>query len=62
MLQKKLDDNIYGHERYYIKEAAKDLPSYQYQARGYKRRKLTDLSVDEKLDVVEDIVVKKDYH
>ena len=28
VLQKKLDNNIYGHERHYLKEAAKDLPSY----------------------------------
>ena len=29
---------------------------------GYKKRKLVELTKEEKLDVVEDVVVKKDYH
>ena len=28
----------------------------------YKRRKLTDMSLEEKLEVVDDVMVKKDYH
>ena len=30
--------------------------------RGYKRRKLSELEMEEKLDIVDDIIVKKDYH
>ena len=30
--------------------------------KGYKKRKLRDLPIEEKLDLVEDIYIKKDYH
>ena len=38
------------------------LPEYEHQIHGYKKRKLKDLSLDEKIGVVEDIIFKKDYH
>ena len=39
-----------------------DYSSYQCSTLGYKKRKLTQLSLEEKLSIVEDIIVKKDYH
>ena len=61
-LQKKLDNNVHGHERYYLKEMLRDMPEYHHQIKGYKRRKLKDLTVEEKLEVVGDVFIKKDYH
>ena len=40
----------------------KDEYHYQHQIVGSKRRKLHDLTIDEKIDIVEDAIVKKDYH
>ena len=45
-----------------MKEQTRDLPSYEHQIRGNKRRKLTDLSIEEKLDICDDLMVKMDYH
>ena len=38
------------------------MPNYTHQIKCYKRRKLIDLTVEEKLEVVSDAIVKKDYH
>ena len=35
---------------------------YQYTMNGYKKRKLSNLSAEEKVDVMYDIKIKKDYH
>ena len=40
----------------------RDIPEHQHQMRGTKKRRLLDLSLEEKLQVVDDIMVKKDYH
>ena len=61
-LQKKYDKNVYGYERHFLKEMNRGFPTYQCTMHGYKRRKLTDLTLEEKLEVVDDVVVKKDYH
>ena len=53
---------MYGHERYFSKEINKDCLQYQYVTKGYKQRKLRDLPIEEKLELVEDIYIKKDYH
>ena len=45
-----------------MKELSKDCPKYQYTMQGYKKRKLKDLTMEEKLEVVQDIFVNKDYH
>ena len=37
-------------------------PEYVCSIKGYKKRKLTDLEIEEKLEIVEDVMVKKDYH
>ena len=39
-----------------------DCAEYECSISGYKRRKLRDLSLEEKIDIVEDVLVKKDYH
>ena len=61
-MAKKLEDNIYGQERHYLKEMLRDSPSYQHQCARTKRRKLKDLSIEEKIDVLSDAVILKDYH
>ena len=38
------------------------MPNYHHQIKGYKRRKMKDLTVEEKLEVVSDAIIKKDYH
>ena len=38
------------------------MPEYQYQIGKNKKRKLTDLSIEEKLEIYDDLKVKKDYH
>ena len=35
---------------------------YECSTLSYKRRKLTDLTLAEKLQIFEDIAIKKDYH
>ena len=40
----------------------KDCLSYQYTVSSYKKRKLNNLTVEEKIDLAEDIFIKKDYH
>ena len=54
--------NIHGHERYFFKKMNQDCLQYQYTIQGYKKRKLGDLSIEDKLDLVDDIFNKKDYH
>ena len=54
--------NIYGHDRHYLKLQVKELPCYEHQIRPNKKRKLTELSIEEKLDMYDDLKVKKDYH
>ena len=61
-LQKKLDRNVYGHEMYYQKLLSKDIPDYVCSIKGYKKLKLKDLSIEDKLEIVDDVMVKKDYH
>ena len=61
-MQEKLDKNVYGHERHFNKLLHQDHPEYQYQIQGYKRRKLRELSIDEKIGIVDDVMVKKDSH
>ena len=39
-----------------------EYPDYICSTQGYKKRKLKDLTVEEKLDIVEDVQIKKDYH
>ena len=38
------------------------MPNYHHQIKCYKHRKLKDLTIEEKLEVVSDAIVKKDYH
>jgi len=45
-----------------MKEQVRDLPSYEHQIKGNKRRKLTELSIEEKLEICDDVFVKMDYH
>ena len=45
-----------------MKEMNRDFPEYVCNIRGYKRRKLAELEMEEKLEIVDDILVKKDYH
>ena len=61
-LQKKLDKNVHGHERYYLSQLTADLPAYEYQTKPYKRRKLRDLSIEEQIEMAEDMFRRKDYH
>ena len=41
---------------------ASGLPEYEHQIKATKKRNLKELSLDEKICIVEDIIVKKDYH
>ena len=59
---KKLERNIEGHERYYRRELNKDYPRYICQTQGSKMRKLRDLSLEQKLDIVDDVFIKQEYH
>ena len=38
------------------------LPEYEHQIHCYKNRKLPELSLEERIGIVEDIIIKKDYH
>ena len=53
---------MFGQERQYRRELIRDYPSYVCSGHGYKKRKLVDLEIEEKLEIVEDVMVKKDYH
>ena len=39
-----------------------DIPDYVCTIKGYKKKKLRDLTIEDKLDIVDDVMVKKDYH
>ncbi len=53
---------MYGQERFCLKQILKDIPKYECQIQGYKMRKLTDLTLEEKIDVANDAIFLKDYH
>ena len=40
----------------------KDCFDYQYQTKGWKKRKLIELTIEEKLEVYEAIKIKMEYH
>ena len=61
-LQKKLDDNIYGQQIQHLKEINRGYPEYICSTRGYKKKKLKDLTIEEKIDIINDVMVEKDYH
>ena len=53
---------MHGNERYFRRLQFQGIPEYQPQIRGYKRRKLCNLTIEEKLEIFDDVIVKKDYH
>ena len=44
------------------KELNCDYPEYICSTAGHKRRKLGDLTVEERIEVADDLIVQKDYH
>ena len=62
LLKKKLDRNIYRHERHYVKATLQDLPDRINETSGFKKRKLRDLSLEDKVDLIHDVITNKDYH
>ena len=40
----------------------KDLMNYQYQMQGYKKRKFCETTTEEKIGIVDAILVQKEYH
>ena len=41
---------------------ARDFPEYICSTNSYKKKKLSDLTIEDKLEIVNDVMVKKDYH
>ena len=40
----------------------RDFPDYICSTKGYKKRKLSDLDMEEKLEIFDDVMIKKEYH
>ena len=54
--------NIFGVDRYFLKEQSKLLQGYQYQVQGYKKRKFSEITIEEKVQIAEAVFVERQYH
>jgi hypothetical protein len=61
-LNKKHFDNVFGVDKHFFIEINKDLLSYQYQTQGHKKRKFCQTTTEEKIDIMDAVLIKKEYH